>query len=236
MKTAKQLQQGEKQAEKELAGLPAVESYGGLTDARTVDFEAFKEGPRRGPQPIYRPDLDLDSPFAIFSLFWTEEMWQHLAMNTNAYAARQGAVERGSNHMGPRQHHDNNATNQRAWSATLSDELKVFIGALIYMDIHPEYEIADYWNRDIFHGPTHTLSRWITQDRFTQLQRFLDCNPHLYTMLDHANNDAFKIAVDAPGKYWTKRQRKDFRTRLFQELFEFSRRGEEARQTSMLGN
>lgn len=124
-----------------------------LVDAATVTFEPFKEGPKREPQPIYPPDLDLDSPFAIFSLFWTEEMWKIVATNTNNYALQQGAIERGRDSTGSRCHGDlDDDSNQRAWWPTNSDELKVFAGCMIYMGIHREGETSDYWHKDIFTG------------------------------------------------------------------------------------
>jgi len=101
---------------------------------------------------VYPGDLDLDSPYAIFSLFWTEEMWQIIATNTNAYALRQGAIQRGRD-VGARRHYGSDTLNQRSWWATNADELKMFIGILIYMGLHPEGETATYWNRDILYGP-----------------------------------------------------------------------------------
>jgi len=178
LKTEKQLQQEEKSVEKNRLGkLSEVEYPDSLIDAKTVDFQPFIEGPNRDPQPVYPNTIDLDSPFAILSLFWTKEMWQILATNTNAYAIRQGAVERGRDHTGARQHHDNETMNQRVWWPTNPHELKVFVGALIYMGLHPEGETANYWYRDIFSGPNHTPALWMKQDRFTQIQRFLHCSP-----------------------------------------------------------
>ncbi len=55
-------------------------------------------------------------------------------------------------------------------------------------------------------------------------------------MLDHACIDAFKVAVHAPGNHWTKRQHKDFRELLFQELFKFQAKGEAARHLATLGD
>ncbi len=126
LKTQKQLDAEALKAEKiDLGKLSQKDFASRLIDAKTVEFEPFQEGPRREPKPIYPTDLDLDSPLAIFSLFWTEEMWQILAKNTNAYALRQGAVERGRDHTGARQHHGNWTINQRAWWPTNADELKV---------------------------------------------------------------------------------------------------------------
>ncbi len=177
LKTEKQLHQEEKAKEKgRLGGLSEVEFTKNLDDASTVEFTPFAEGPPREPQPVYPPDIDCDSPYALFSLFWDEKMWQILATNTNQYAIRQGAVPRGRT-SGARSHSDIDSLNQRTWWATNPDELKVFVGTLIYIGIHPEGETAEYWNKDLLNGPNHTPALWITLERFTQLQRFLHCSP-----------------------------------------------------------
>ncbi len=70
----------------------------------------------------------------------------------------------------------------------------------------------------------------------TQRKALRNWLPYWYWMIDHAIINAFKIGVHAPGKYWTNRQHRDFRTRLYQVLFQFQLSGEVARKTSMLGN
>lgn len=70
----------------------------------------------------------------------------------------------------------------------------------------------------------------------TQRKALRNWYPHWYWMLDHAIINAFKIAVYTPGNYWTKRGHKDFRELLWQELFQFQRRGDIARETSTLGS
>jgi len=196
LKTQKQLDAEAVKAEKiDLGKLSQKEFASRLIDAKTVEFEPFQEGPRREPKPIYPTDIDLDSPLAIFSLFWTEEMWQILAKNTNGYALRQGAVERGRDHTGARQHHGNWTINQRAWWPTNADELNVFVGAIIYMGIHPEGETATYWHQDLRTGLNHSPSQWITQDRFTQLQRFLHCSPDAEDIKDPTGEELDHITT-----------------------------------------
>ena len=94
-------------------------------------------------------------------------MWKIFADSTNAYALRQGAIERDVTGNGTRLHSD---INQRRWFATNPGELKVFIGTVIYMGLHPEGARSTYWNRDQFQGPKHTPAFWITRERFDQLQ------------------------------------------------------------------
>lgn len=76
LKTEKQLHQEEKAREKgRLGGLSEVEFTKNLNDISTVEFAPFTEGPPREPQPVYPLDIDCDSPYTLFSLFWDEKMW-----------------------------------------------------------------------------------------------------------------------------------------------------------------
>ena len=147
-----------------------------LQDVQSVDFQLLEEGPRRAPQPIYPAETELDSPYALFSLFWTPEMFEVLATNTNAYALKEGAVARGIGGNGVRRCCED-TMNQRIWYTTNANELRVYIGILLYMSLHPEGEVATYWHRDILTGPNHTPALYMSLVRFTQLQRFLHIAP-----------------------------------------------------------
>ena len=175
----KSKEQLEKEAKKEKKQLAQVEFIKNVKGADMVDFQPFSEGPQREPCVDLPPNLDLDSPYAIFSLFWTKEMWNILAENTNSYALRQGAIERDTGGLGVRLNfdRDDGSMNQRPWYATNPNELKVFIGAIIYMGLHLEGDRASYWNRNIFQGPKHTIALYITRERFDQLLRFLHISP-----------------------------------------------------------
>ena len=139
-----------------------------------MDFQPFLEGPQREPYVDLPSTLDLDSPYAISSLFWTEEMWKIFADSTNTYALRQGAIEPDVTGNGTRLHSD---FNQRRWFATNLSEIKVFIGIVIYMGLHPEGDRSTYWNCDQFQGPKHTPALCITRERFGPLQRFIHLSP-----------------------------------------------------------
>ena len=157
LKTEEQLEREAKKGEK-LA--EQVEFTKSIPDVKTVDFQPFAQGPRREPRIKLPPDLDLDldSPYTMFSLFWTEEMWKILAENTNAYALRQGVTQRDAYGNGVRldRDRDNGSMNQRIWYTTNASELKVFIGTVIYMGLHSEGRRASYWNKDLYSGPNYT--------------------------------------------------------------------------------
>ena len=97
-------------------------------------------------------NLDLNNLYTIFLLFWTKEMWNILTKNTNSYILRQGAIERDARSLGIRLNYtrNNSYMNQRSQYTTNSNELKIFIGVIIYIGLHPEGDRASYQNRNIF--------------------------------------------------------------------------------------
>ena len=130
-----------------------------IPDPKTVIFEAMKEGPKRDPRPILPKNTDVTSPYALFSPFWTDEMWEILAKNTNLYAEQEEWEY------------------QRPWYPMNVDEMRVYIGILIYMGLHHEGETAAFWHQDLRTGPNHTPALLMSLNRFTQLQRFIHISP-----------------------------------------------------------
>jgi hypothetical protein len=69
-------------------------------------------------------------PYDYFTLFFTPDLFRTITTNTNRYTTTQRlhAVEE----------------NQREWTDLLVEELYVFIGAIIYIEVHEEPEIPMY--------------------------------------------------------------------------------------------
>jgi hypothetical protein len=182
-KSLKQALEGPKKIEiARLFALPTADFIASIPAAHTVIFEPFDTGPYRDPRPIHPTRLDFDSPYAIFSLLWTESMWEQLATNTNKYAGIQGAVNQGPGNM----------TNQRLWWPTCTAEIKVFIGILIYMGLHQESGAQDYWGTNILNGPVHTCAKYMSHDRYQQLHRFF----HVSDPSDSLNPDLSESQLD----------------------------------------
>ena len=70
----------------------------------------------------------------------------------------------------------------------------------------------------------------------TQRKSMRNWLPKRYWMIDHACINAFKIGVYSPSGHWTKKQHRDFRDRLWQELFQFAEWSIERKHTDMLGD
>ena len=103
------------------------------------------------------PDIDACDPIAIFDLFFTPEQMLLLVENTN----RNGLYW---HQIGPR--------NARAleWKNTSVEELYAYLGILIYMGLHPENDIHQYWCIDIDNQPSHGPIRTaMARDRWQQI-------------------------------------------------------------------
>jgi hypothetical protein len=101
--------------------------------------------------------VDATNPIAIWDLFYTPEQMQILVQNTN----RNGLYW---HRIGPR--------NSRAleWQDITVEELYAYFAILIYMGLHIENEIEEYWSTDSDNVPTHLpVRRAMVRDRFKQI-------------------------------------------------------------------
>ena len=105
-------------------------------------------------------NVDTTSPYAIFSLFLTNEILSSLAQNTNEYAV--GVISG----LKPTE-----KWKARPWKPTSAGELKAYIATYIYMGIHKCPRIEDYWNTSDI-SPFHPISKYISIVRWQQIDRF----------------------------------------------------------------
>ena len=106
----------------------------------------------------------ISTPHELFSLFFTDEILETLASNTNQYASYYYAHKAPKAELQP---------SQRLWVDTNPTELKVYIGVYIYMGIHLEPELSDYWNQNPRAGSIHPqVSNAISLYRWEQIERF----------------------------------------------------------------
>jgi hypothetical protein len=102
--------------------------------------------------------VDPHSPIAIFDLFFTPEQMRILVENTN----KSGPFHE----MGPR-----NAQSLE-WKDTFVEELYAYLGILIYMGLHPENDIDQYWCIDTENQPSHAPVRTaMARNRWKQISR-----------------------------------------------------------------
>ena len=104
------------------------------------------------------------TPYRVFSLFFTDEILHKLAEYTNEYAAKHASKE--------------DKPFARKWYPTSLQELRAYIATYIYMGIHSQSKVSDYWNRDSTKSPLHPLvyshiglCRWQQIDRFFRISK-----------------------------------------------------------------
>src|SRR4051794_3906179 len=93
-------------------------------DLKSIEFEPFKPEPER-PAEVNLPSNfpTQPSPYDYFNLFFTSDLFDLITHNTNKYAAMVRL---------------NKEEQQRKWTQLVPAELRIFIGAVIYMGIHYE--------------------------------------------------------------------------------------------------
>jgi hypothetical protein len=114
--------------------------------------------------------VDSRSPEAIFSLFYTDSVLDIIVRCTNLNAERVRADPVTSRALNIRSH---DSLNQKPWKPVTSYEILAYLGIEIYMGIHIEPHINDYWNTQAKNGPIHQSVRTaMGQDRWRQIHRY----------------------------------------------------------------
>src|SRR5437660_12802044 len=89
-----------------------------IPDPKSVKFEPLPI-PSKHPAILHLPpNIDFTDPYALFTLFWPESLWQTIAINTNMYAIEKRTKS--------------NDERLRLWHEVNSTEIKIFVGILIY--------------------------------------------------------------------------------------------------------
>jgi len=110
------------------------------------------------------------SPEDLFSLFFTDPILDRIirCTNLNAERVRINPVATRSKNI---RFHD--SLNQLPWKPVISYEILAYLGTLIYMGIHVEPYIDDYWNTNEEEGPIHQpIRKTMSQHRWKQINRY----------------------------------------------------------------
>ncbi len=114
--------------------------------------------------------LDSSSPEALFTLFFTDLVIDRIIQCTNVNAERIRTDPVNSRAQNSRFH---NSHNQLPWKPVTSSEILVFLGTILYMGIHVEPYINNYWNTDGESSPVHhPIRNTMGRDRWTQIHRY----------------------------------------------------------------
>jgi len=108
-----------------------------------------------------------DTPFHLFQLFCPLEFVEKWVKYTNDRPFWVTKVGNQAHHAeGP----SRQWSRQNVWKPTTVPEIYIFFGILIYMSVHREPRVVDYWSTSPS-NPTHVISRFMSRDRFLLLYR-----------------------------------------------------------------
>ncbi|KAF1969755.1 Opi1-domain-containing protein [Bimuria novae-zelandiae CBS 107.79] len=125
------------------------------------------------PLSIYNDDvgsarlptgIDATDPFALFSLFFDAAQLEKLALHTNQHAEQVRAEDaaQGRPHA-------------RAWKPTSKTELYTYLTILMYMGVHRDPTIEEYWGKLHKNAPTYSINNYMACTRWQQLNRYMYC-------------------------------------------------------------
>ncbi|KAG9064049.1 hypothetical protein KI688_003228 [Linnemannia hyalina] len=112
-----------------------------------------------------------------------------LADNTNAYAASKGA---------------GTGEGSRQWVKTTPDELRTFLGIIVYMGVFRQNSVSEYWST-FPECPQHNITTFMSLVRFEQLKRFFHVsNPnepeqHWFSKVEPQASSGPERAADVDG-------------------------------------
>lgn len=101
------------------------------------------------------PSASCDDPISIFDLYYSPEIIDKLVQYTNNYV-REPEVP------------GKPCARADAWYPTWRTELYAYLAIRIYMTIHIENELSDYWNTSNA-SPIHPISKHMSRNRFQEL-------------------------------------------------------------------
>jgi hypothetical protein len=116
--------------------------------------------PRTSPHKAYNTlphsvvGLYAVEPMHIFGLFLTPELLRTIKDNTNAYERTKSTESTG-----------------RVWKELTLDELRIWLGIVIYMGVHSSPTVADYWANDNL-TLSHLTRTDMSQTRLEQLKQY----------------------------------------------------------------
>ena len=99
-------------------------------------------------QPKLPENIDNKDPAQLFRLFWTDELLNQLVEYTNKNAELHPAPE--------------DKEFSRRWRPTSRQELYAYLAVLIYIDLHIESSIKDYWRLNFNYGTMHVIRNFIS--------------------------------------------------------------------------
>lgn len=121
------------------------------------------------PTHIILPDeVTPFHPYTLFELYYSDKMIESMVQSTNNYKREVG---------------ESKCPRGNDWYNTCLQEIYLYLAIRIYMTLHEENEINDYWKEGDL-KPIHPCADWLSVDRFNELHiryEIGDNNSILYT-------------------------------------------------------
>jgi len=108
-----------------------------------------------------------DDPIQLWSLYYTPEMIDHIVSCTNDYRGRP-------------QDKSKRRARRNEWYPTSRGELYTYFAIRVYMTLHVENELSDYWSTSEA-TPIYPIATEMARDRFLEL--------HMRVRLEGADTD-----------------------------------------------
>lgn len=143
---------------------PRIDPPRGCTDNCTHDGHGencANSAPDSGDSIEDRWDL----PFLMFEQFFTKQVMETLASNTNIYAGSKNAGVPQTGHQ-----------TSRPWKETSPPELMIWLGLIIYMSVIRLTRVDEYWSKN-GEWPRHCIMRFQGFNRFSNIKRFFHVSP-----------------------------------------------------------
>lgn len=134
-----------------------------------------ERGDRFFPYPLRDPHRPThiytlpNTPLGLFQLFLTSEMVDFLVRNTHRRRDQQSRApadeKKHSHSRDPQAKHSRYGDWPGSHKPPNASEILVFLASLIYMGLHQENRLEDYWNTNPL-APSHPISRFFSRDRW----------------------------------------------------------------------
>lgn len=112
------------------------------------------------------PGVDDSSAIELFQLFFPDELLNELAFYTNSLAEEYYRKSRKTT-----------GESAREWKPACRQELYAYLGVLLYMALHHESSIDEYWKTSNDFLPDYPLRNYFSCNRFEEINRFIYCTP-----------------------------------------------------------
>lgn len=104
-------------------------------------------------------------PFLLFQQFFTREILEIIASNTNKYATSKNAGQPQAGHK-----------TRRPWKKTSAPKIMIWLGLIIYMSVVKLTRVDEYWSKN-GEWPKHCIMQFQGYNRFSNIKRFFHLSP-----------------------------------------------------------